>query len=71
MGTFAETANVDYRSSFVISISIYVYIYLHIYMLLFQMEKKEAHAIFINPLSLSFVRLFTKKQTEVTRLQTD
>ncbi len=47
-------------------------------MLPFQ-RKTEAQAIFLNPLPfahrangiLSFTRLFTKKQTEVSRLQTD
>ncbi len=55
-----------------------IYLSKEIYLLLFQC-KIEAHAIFLNPLSfshcangnLSFVHLFTKKETEVIRLQTD
>jgi hypothetical protein len=63
---------------------IYKYIYISLYICIicccFEW-KMEAKAIFLNPYgilvahrangSLSFVRLFTKKQTEVIRLQPD
>ncbi len=58
---------------------IYIYIYLYINVFCHFKWKMEAQAIFQIRLlfahradrSLSFVRLFTKKQTEVIRLQTD
>jgi hypothetical protein len=67
MGTFAETANVDYRSSLADQrkqTSVF-------------WEKNRQFSLIRLPCVycadgvLSFVRLFTKKQTEVSRLQTD
>ncbi len=56
----------------------HLYIHTYIYAAVSN-GKREAQAVFLNPFtvahrastSLSFVRLFTKKQTEVICLQTD
>jgi hypothetical protein len=86
MGTFAETANVDYHLSFAdqgeqIFHFPYIYIETAIYIsMLFQTENGKRNprrfSIIRLPFArranrcLSFFHLFTKKQTEVIRLQT-
>jgi hypothetical protein len=104
MGTFAETANVDYRLLFaelgkqtsVLSIDIYIRKQNYVYIIYIHIHIHIHIPIYIMPLqtedgkwkprcfslirllfahrtngSLSFVRLLTKKQTEVIRLQKD
>jgi hypothetical protein len=100
MGTFAETANFDYRLTFadqgkqtsvfrcrfrLVLLSVYIYIETTAYIFIYIYNNISIHRIrkprrfsLIRLLvvhrvngSFLFVRLFTKKQTEVIRLQMD
>jgi hypothetical protein len=64
------------KRNFSLHSNIYIYIYIYINILPFEMENKQFSLIRLlfahhANVSLSFVHLLTKKQTEVNHLQTE